>query len=259
MIKENIRNGITLRFPFSPKGKKSGSFMINFSDFCYQKIKEGKSLGYRCFIFELMEEDFSILDFSNYPDIGSLKKLISDKDTRVGFYIKSKKSLTSDTPEDVVIAIDELKKCISFSQRITDIDQESPVIVHIGGAKGDRKTTMEVFCSVLESNFTADEISRIAVINDDKPSLFSVKDLLPGIFYKLRIPIVFRSISYPTNQGNLTLNESLFLAASTWNRKVNPVFIYLPDGTEAPDISGETSPFGLQLDIVFDNKLPDPK
>jgi len=259
MVRENIRNGITLRFPFSPKGKKGSSFMIKFSDFCFQKIKEGKSLGYRCFIFELVEEDFSILDFSDCLDIGSLKKLISDKDTRVGFYIKSKKSLTSDFPEDVVIAIDELKKCISFSKCITDIDQESPVIVHVGGAKGDRKTTMEKFCTILESNFTKDEISRVAVINDDKPSLFSVKDLLPGVFYKLKIPIVFRSISYPTNQGNLTLNESLFLAASTWNRQVNPLFIYLPDGSDAPDVAGGTSPFGLQLDIVFDNKLPDPK
>ena len=259
MNKGNERNGIILRFPFSPKNKKTGEFRIKFSDFCYQKIKEGKSLGYSCFIFELVEEDFSILDFTDCSDLEELRDLIEEKDTRIAFYIKSKKSLTSDFTEDIVVAIEELKKCIAFSKCITDIPQESPVIVHVGGAKGDRKTTMERFCTILESNFKEDEISRIAVINDDKPSLFSVKDLLPGIFYRLKLPIIFRSISYPTNQGNLTLNESLFLAASTWNRQVNPIFIYLPDGVEAPDMAGKTSPFGLQLDIVFDNKLPDPR
>ena len=252
------KNGIILRFPFSPKQKKSTGFHVKFSDFCIQKIKEGYPLGYTCFIFELIEEDFHILDFSDCPSMERLRKIIKDLDVRLAFYIKSRKSITSDFPEDVVIALDEIKNCIDFSARLSDSPQESPVILHVGGAKGDRKSTMERFCSVVLSKFTPDEIKRISVINDDKPSLFSVKDLLPGVFYKLKCPIIFRSTSYPTNQGNLTLNESLFLAASTWDRTINPIFIYLP-GEEAPDVSGETSPFGLQLDIVFDNKLPEPK
>jgi hypothetical protein len=252
------RNGIILRFPFSPKQKKSTGFHVSFTDFCAQKIKEGHLLGYKCFIFELIEEDFHILDFSDCPSMESLRNMVKDMGVRLAFYIKSKKSVTSDFPEDVVIAVDEIKKCLEFSICLTDTPQESPVILHVGGAKGDRRSTMERFCNVLTTNFTPEEIKRISVINDDKPSLFSVKDLLPGVFYKLRCPIIFRSTSYPTNQGNLTLNESLFLAASTWDRTINPIFIYLP-GEEAPDVSGETAPFGLQLDIIFDNKLPEPK
>ena len=251
------KNGIILRFPFSPKNKKSIDFKIRFSDFCTQKIKEGYSLGYSCFIFELSEDDFNVLDFSNCKELDSLKDVVEKNNIRIAFYIKSKKFLTSDYPEDVVIGIDEIKRCLEFAYCISNVPQETPIILHIGGAKGDRKSTMEKFCSVLENNFSKDEISRIAVINDDKPSLFSVKDLLPGVFYRLKLPIIFRSTSYPTNQGNLTLNESLFLAASTWNRSINPIFIYLP-GFEDPDITGKTSPFGLQLDIVFDNKLPEP-
>lgn len=253
------KNGIILRFPFSPKGNKNNNFKVKFSDFCYQKVKESHSLGYDSFIFELVEDDFKLIDFTNCSDTLSLKQYIITNNIRIALYIKSKKYLTSDFGEDVVTAIDELKKCIGFSICLTDSHCHSPVILHIGGAKGDRRGTMERFCKVLEENFNPNEIRRISVINDDKPSLFSVKDLLSGIFYRLRIPIVFRSTSYPTNQGNLTLNESLLLSASTWPRTSNPIFIYLPDESENIDIEGNNSPFGLDLDIIFDNKLPDPK
>ena len=259
MVLNREKNGIILRFPFIPKNKKTTSFKVKFSNFCMEKIKEGVTLGYNCFIFELSDEDFNTLDFSNCEELKDLKKVIDDNNIRIAIYIKSKKFLTSDVPSDAIIAIDELKKCLDFCYCISPVPQVSPVILHIGGAKGDRKTTMEIFCSVIEENFTSDEIKRIAVINDDKPSLFSVKDLLPGVFYRLKLPIIFRSTSYPTNQGNLTINESLFLAASTWERSINPIFFYLPNSSEAPDLSGKTAPFGLQLDIVFDNKLPDPE
>jgi UV DNA damage repair endonuclease len=251
------RNGFILRFPFSPKSKRINEFRINFLDFCVQKVKEGHFLGYNCFILELVEDDFKILDFTMNDKKKTLKDFLKETNTRIAIYIKSKKFLTSDDPDDVEIALSELEKGLHFSMGISDIPQELPVILHIGGAKGDRKSTMERFCGVLQENFSAEQISRIAVINDDKPSLFSVKDLLPGVFYKLKLPIIFRSTSYPTNQGNLTRNESLFLSASTWNRSVNPIFIYLPGGEELDE--SQTSPFGLQLDIVFDNKLPEPR
>ena len=257
MKETRSRNGIILRFPFTQKNKKSLSFKVNFFDFFSQKLKEGFSLGYTCFIFELADEDFHVLDFSLPTDRDLTKWFLDTKSIRFSFYIKSKKYLTSELHSDVEESINEIKDCLSFVRGLTKSPQESPIILHIGGARGDRRSTMERFCSVIESNFLPEEISRLAVINDDKPSLFSVKDLLPGVFYRLRIPIIFRSTSYPTNQGNLTLNESLFLAGSTWDRKINPIFIYLPGG-ESPDISGESSPFGLQLDVVFDNKLPEP-
>ena len=251
------RNGFILRFPFSLKSKRPNEFKINFLNFCIEKIKEGNSSGYNCFIFELVEEDFKILDFSINETQNFLPYLLSSNEIRMAIYIKSRKFLTSDDGSDVNESISEIKKCVEFSKKIWETPQDLPIILHIGGAKGDRKNTMENFCDTLLKNFSSDEICRLAVINDDKPSLFSVKDLLPGVFYKLRIPIIFRSTSYPTNQGNLTLNESLFLAASTWKRNTNPIFIYLPDGEELEE--PQTAPFGLQLDIVFDDRIPEPK
>lgn len=253
------RNGIIIRFPFSLKKTKDPVFKVGFSEFCSRKIAEGRKLGYSSFIFELTEDDFKILDFS--PNLSLEEYLIhslEDNNIRIAIHIKSKKHITSDSEDDVDIAIQDLRKCIEYIKGLDAVPQMYPIILHIGGAKGDRKLTMEKFCKTLEDNFISSDLKYLSVINDDKPSLFSVKDLLPGVFYRLKIPIVFRSTSYPTNQGNLTLNESLFLSASTWDRSINPIFVYLPAGTERLE-EEQTSPFGLQLDIVFDNIIPEPK
>lgn len=250
------KTGILIRFPLIHKKGKKHAYKVTFSDFIIRKIQEGLNLGYKCFIFEISDDDFDCLDFL----VGGEDKVnihnYLKSGIRLSFYIKGKKHLTSDSEDEIEQAKSQITNCLDFIREFDLDGQEFPLILHIGGAKGDRKGTMEDFCRKLESFLSKENIQRIAVINDEKPSLFSVKDLLPGVFYKIKIPIVFRSTSYPTNQGNLTLNESLFLAASTWKRNINPIFIYLPGNTKLSD--DQTRPFGLELDFVFDNRLPEP-
>jgi|688.fasta_scaffold170825_2 UV DNA damage repair endonuclease len=250
------KTGILVRFPLAHKKGKKHAYKVTFSDFIIRKIQEGLNLGYKCFVFEISDDDFDCLDFTVE---GENKKALSEylkSGIRLSFYIKGKKQLTSDSLDEIEQSKFQIISCLGFIEEFKLDGQEFPLILHIGGAKGDRKGTMEDFCKKLESFLDKEKIQRIAVINDEKPSLFSVKDLLPGVFYKIKIPIVFRSTSYPTNQGNLTLNESLFLAASTWKRNINPIFIYLPGNTKLSD--DHTRPFGLELDFVFDNRLPEP-
>ena len=251
------KNGILVRFPFAHKKGKKSSYVVSFYDFILNKISDGDSLGYKCFVFELTDDDFSILDFYTEQKIKDDLLSYINNNVRIAIYIKSKKYLTSDSEEDVNQAFIQIKKCLDFINSFHFFGpQQFPIILHIGGAKGDRRGTMDDFCKRIESLLTSDEIQYISVVNDEKPSLFSVKDLLSGVFYKNKIPIVFRSTSYPTNQGNLTLNESLLLAASTWKRTVNPLFIYLPGKVQLEE--GQARPFGLELDVVFDNRLPEP-
>lgn len=251
------KTGILIRFPLIHKKGKKHVYKVKFSDFILRKINEGLSLGYKCLVFEISDEDFDCLDFNVFGEDKNLIQKYLDEGVRLSFYIKGKKHLTSESPEEVNQAHQQISTCIKFIDEFDLRDpQEFPLIIHVGGAKGDRRGTMEDFCKKLESLLNKKEIESLSVINDEKPSLFSVKDLLPGVFYKIKIPIVFRSTSYPTNQGNLTLNESLFLAASTWRRNVNPIFIYLPGNTKLSD--DQTKPFGLELDFVFDNRLPEP-
>lgn len=249
------KTGILVRFPLIQKKGKKPSYKVAFSDFIIRKIQEGLNLGYKCFVFEISDDDFDALNFEiKEDDKNILNKYLEE--ARIAFYIKGKKNLTSDSKEEIESSKNQISVCLNFIEQLDTNPQEFPLIIHIGGARGDRKGTMEDFCKKLESFLSPQRIERLAVINDEKPSLFSVKDLLPGVFYKIKIPIVFRSTSYPTNQGNLTLNESLFLAASTWKRNVNPIFVYLPGNTKLSD--DQTRPFGLELDFVFDNRLPEP-
>ena len=251
------KTGLLIRFPLSPKKGKKSSYTVSFYEFMERKISEGINLGYKCFIFEISDDDFDVLDFEVHGEIRQSINSYLREGIRLAIYIKVKKYLTSDSIDEINEAHSQITTCLNFVKNFTISDpQEFPIILHVGGAKGDRRGTMDDFCKKIEKLFNPEDILSLAVVNDEKPSLFSVKDLLPGVFYKIRIPIVFRSTSYPTNQGNLTLNESLFLAASTWKRTINPIFVYLPGNTQ---INGDqTKPFGLELDFVFDNRLPEP-
>lgn len=252
-----IKNGILVRFPLAPKKKKKSSYQVSFCDFVLRKISEGINLGYKCFVFEISDEDFDALNFDVYGDGRASIDSYLEKGVRLAIYIKGKKYLTSESEEEILESHTQIVLCLDFIKNFKIPEpQQFPVILHIGGAKGDRRGTMDDFCKKVETLFQKEDIERLSVVNDEKPSLFSVKDLLPGVFYKIKMPIVFRSTSYPTNQGNLTLNESLFLAASTWKRTVNPIFIYLPGNTQLQQ--DQTRPFGLELDVIFDNKLPEP-
>jgi UV DNA damage repair endonuclease len=254
----NQKTGILVRFPLIQKKGKKLEYQVSFADFMLKKIGEGLNIGYQCFVFEISDDDFGVLDFNVSKDEkSSMDYYLNNKGIRVALYIKGKRYLTADSDNEIQEAHNQIVFCLEFIKNFGVNDyQQMPIVLHIGGAKGDRRGTMEDFCKKVECWFQEDDIKRLAVVNDEKPSLFSVKDLLPGVFYRIKIPIVFRSTSYPTNQGNLTLNESLFLAASTWKRTVNPIFIYLPGSTQLED--EDTRPFGLELDFVFDNRLPEP-
>jgi hypothetical protein len=99
---------------------------------------------------------------------------------------------------------------------------------------------------------------QISIINNDKPSLFSVKDLLSVTYVDKKIPIVFRTGSHRTNQGGLTYKESFFLAASTWAERSNPIMFYCPASQEETVNISDLNPYNLMVDVAFDNNLPDP-
>ena len=62
--------------------------------------------------------------------------------------------------------------------------------IHIGGAYGDKPKSMERFCKNFER--LPDSVkSRLTVENDDKLSMYSVKELYNGVYKRIGIPIVF--------------------------------------------------------------------
>lgn len=96
--------------------------------------------------------------------------------------------------------------------------------IHIGGVYGDKQAALGRFCS--NFNYLPNNVkSRLTVENDDKETMYSVKDLYEGIYKKIRIPIVFDYHHHRFCNGGLSEKKALELAISTWG-KIKPVVHY---------------------------------
>ena len=97
--------------------------------------------------------------------------------------------------------------------------------IHIGGAYGDKPKSMERFCKNFE-RLPESVQSRLTVENDDKASMYSVKELYDGIYKRIGIPIVFDYHHHRFCDGGLSEQEALELAISTWPDDIVPVVHY---------------------------------
>ena len=68
--------------------------------------------------------------------------------------------------------------------------------------------------------------SRLTLENDDKASMYSVKDLYYGIYKQCGVPIVFDYHHHRFCDGGLSEKEALEMAISTWPKDITPVVHY---------------------------------
>jgi len=96
--------------------------------------------------------------------------------------------------------------------------------IHCNGVYGDKKSAMDRFIDnfKLLSNSVK---SRLTIENDDKASMYSVKDLM-YIHNAIKIPIVFDYHHHTFNTGNQSEQEALELAMSTWPKGITPAVHY---------------------------------
>ncbi len=97
--------------------------------------------------------------------------------------------------------------------------------IHIGGAYGDKPKSMERFCKNFEL-LPKSVSSRLTVENDDKESMYSVKELYNGIYSNIGVPIVFDYHHHRFCDGGLSEQEALELAISTWPKDITPATHY---------------------------------
>lgn len=251
---ESTRNGLVLRLP-DPNLTREASLGKRI----IEQIKTSLSLGYKLFVVELSEKDIEHYNIEISPEEKErFLFYLGDSNIRIAFYIKSKNHVVSTDNDSKKLAKLEITKIGNFIEEINAKDFDIPLICHVGGAKGDRKKSMIEFCKFYETlNWRIQK--QICLVNDEKPSLFSVKDLLSYTYIEKKIPIIFRTSSYRTNQGGLTYKESFFLAASTWAERSNPIMFYCPTRAEETVTIQDLNPYNLIVDIAFDNSLPDPE
>lgn len=135
--------------------------------------------------------------------------------------------------------------------------------IHCNGAYGDKIETMKRFCRKFD--MLSDSVkSRLTVENDDKASMYSVKDLMQ-IHNTIGIPIVFDYHHHKFCTGDLLEEDALRLATSTWGT-ITPVVHYSEskalhenDSTIKPQAHSDyidTLPntYGLDVDIMLETK-----
>ncbi|RRA97969.1 UV DNA damage repair endonuclease UvsE [Larkinella rosea] len=134
--------------------------------------------------------------------------------------------------------------------------------IHVGGTYGDKTATLARFArnfSLLSANLRA----RLTVENDDRPSLYTVSDLLT-VYEAVGIPIVFDYFHHSLNPGYQTEEEAFLTAYATWD--VRPVFHYSDSRQHWEDprarreahadwLYSSVNTYGKEVDIVFESKM----
>ena len=96
--------------------------------------------------------------------------------------------------------------------------------IHCNGVYGDKISAMDRFCKNFE-RLPQSVQTRLTVENDDKASMYSVKDLM-YIHERIGIPIVFDYHHHKFCTGDLSEQEALELAISTWPKGITPIVHY---------------------------------
>ena len=135
--------------------------------------------------------------------------------------------------------------------------------IHCNGAYGDKVETMKRFCRKFD--MLSDSVkSRLTVENDDKASMYSVKDLMQ-IHNTIGIPIVFDYHHHKFCTGDLSEEDALRLATSTWGT-ITPVVHYSEskalhenDSKIKPQAHSDyidilPNTYGLDVDIMLETK-----
>lgn len=134
--------------------------------------------------------------------------------------------------------------------------------IHVGGAYGDKPGTLKRFAEnfkLLSKNLQA----RLTVENDDKPGLYTVKDL-ETLHEEIGIPIVFDYFHHRLHPGSQTEEEAFTTAYKTW--RVKPVFHYSSSRREKenPEAKKEAhsdwvhekiNGYGKELDVMLETKM----
>ena len=96
--------------------------------------------------------------------------------------------------------------------------------IHCNGVYGDKITAMDRFISNFDKLSNSVK-SRLTIENDDKASMYSVKDLM-YIHSKINIPIVFDYHHHSFNTGDMSEESALGLAITTWPEGITPAVHY---------------------------------
>ena len=216
-------------------------------------------------------DDYKLSELKDYDEICNLMleigKIATDAGQRLTMHPGPYNCLASPNQKVVDKTIRELN-CHSeqFNMLGFEPSNYNKINIHVGGAYGDKKSTLERFCKNFQL-LREDTKKRLVIENDDSPNEFSVKELFDGIYQTIGIPITFDYFHHTFNTGGLTEEQALKLAAITWPEGITQCCHYSEsrrkeklDESIRPQahsdiIYNKINTYGLSPDIVIEAKL----
>jgi len=173
--------------------------------------------------------EYKLKDMPDHQEIcdvlDEVGKYVADNSMRITSHPGPFNVLTSPHPHVVTNCIKDL----SIHGEVFDMmglsrTPYNKINIHIGGAYGDKESAMARFCVNFER--LPDSVkSRLTVENDDKATMYSVRDLYDGVYTRIGIPIVFDYHHHQFCTGDMTEQQALELAITTWG-DIKPVVHY---------------------------------
>jgi len=237
-------------------------------------VKWNEEMGIK--LFRMSSDIFpwmTFYEFEQLPDYNKIVNLLkgvgqlADKyGQRLTFHPSHFNALGSPNPTVVEKAVKELNK----HGEIMDIMGLSATVynkinIHVGGAYGDKEATLKRW---IKSYHLLDDSTqkRLTIENDDKANMYSVKELYKGIFEQCGVPIVFDYYHHKFCTGDLSEQEALNVAISTWPKGITPCCHYsesrrkehLDESIRAQAhsdlISSTICRYGNEVDVVVEAK-----
>jgi UV DNA damage endonuclease len=160
---------------------------------------------------------------SNFRKFGLIAR---ENDIRVEFHPGHFTILCSQKQDVVLNAIDDIEK---HSQMLDAMGYlpgfDNDINIHIGASYGDKPAAAKSWCEGW--HLLSDSAKkRIVIENDDKESMYSVRDLYEMVHKEVGVPITFDHFHHVHCPGGMDAKDAAHLAASTWPSEVDPVQHY---------------------------------
>lgn len=205
-------------------------------------------------------------NFTDLPDYDKIKNLLSGLgvlankyNQRLTFHPGPFNVLCSPNQDVVNRTIDDLNKHSQIMDLIgLSTTPYNKINIHVGGVYGDKQSAMDRW---VENFHRLDESTknRLTIENDDKSSAYTVEDLM-FIHQKTGVPIVFDYHHHTCNSGNMSHEEALRLAMSTWPNEITPI-VHISEPRDEKNfrahhdyVVNQVNTYGFDVDIMMEAK-----
>jgi UV DNA damage endonuclease len=213
--------------------------------------------------------EYNLEDLPDYNKISNILKgcgtYAKENGLRIGSHPGPFNVLTSPNPS----VVENTFKDLELHGKVFDLlglelSPYNKINIHCNGVYGDKISAMDRFITNFKK-LPENVKKRLTVENDDKASMYSVKDLM-YIHNAIKIPIVFDYHHHQFCTGGLSEEDALNLATTTWPDGITPVVHYseskalhesdnkLKPQAHSDYINSIPNTYGLDVDIMVEAK-----